>query len=456
MTLDCPAGQHHGTDAMFSKTWHIENVLLCGLLCVLSSVPAFAQTPDFTLQATEETPWRKGNMHTHSLWSDGDDYPEMIARWYDEHNYQFLVFTDHNTLLQGEKWININKKKTGPAAFEKLKAAFPGDWTVTRETEGETEVRLKNFDEVFDRLARPGQFLLIQGEEISDKYKTHPIHLCATNTQELIPPTGGDDVTDVIQRNIEAAISRRERTGVKTLVHLNHPNFGWAITAEQLIPIVGEQFFEVYNGHPTVYNRGDNSHAGTERMWDIVNTWRLAKLNLPAMYGLSTDDGHNYHEDGPGKTAQPGRGWVMVLSSRLDPDSIVDALEAGRFYSSSGVTLESITWKDRQLSVKAQPQEGLTYRIDFIGTRKQFNDETQPASDDEATAAGLTRIYSDDVGAVLSSIDGPEGTYQCDGSELYVRAVVTSSKLHPNPSEDGEFERAWVQPVILLPSDSGQ
>ena len=30
----------------------------------------------------EEARWWKGNLHTHSLWSDGDDYPEMIADWY--------------------------------------------------------------------------------------------------------------------------------------------------------------------------------------------------------------------------------------------------------------------------------------------------------------------------------------------------------------------------------------
>ena len=26
--------------------------------------------------------WWKGNLHTHSLWSDGDDFPEMIVDWY--------------------------------------------------------------------------------------------------------------------------------------------------------------------------------------------------------------------------------------------------------------------------------------------------------------------------------------------------------------------------------------
>ena len=29
-----------------------------------------------------ELRWWKGNIHTHSLWSDGNDFPEMIADWY--------------------------------------------------------------------------------------------------------------------------------------------------------------------------------------------------------------------------------------------------------------------------------------------------------------------------------------------------------------------------------------
>ena len=42
---------------------------------------AFALTAALPLSAAEAR-WWKGNLHTHSLWSDGDDYPEMIADWY--------------------------------------------------------------------------------------------------------------------------------------------------------------------------------------------------------------------------------------------------------------------------------------------------------------------------------------------------------------------------------------
>jgi hypothetical protein len=441
----------------------ILNVLLCSVGCVLLHTPsAIAQNavelPQTDLTATDELAWRRGNMHTHSLWSDGDNYPEMIAAWYKEHGYQFLVFTDHNTLLKNERWVEIDKTKGGRNAFAALNAAFPNEWVTTRMREVEKgeekkkenieEVRLKTFDEIFSKLAVPQKYLLIQGEEITDKFKNKPIHMCATNTQELLPPTGGDSVVDVMQRNIDSAVSRRERTGVKTLVHLNHPNFGYAITAEQLMQVVGENFFEVYNGHPTVYNTGDATHASTERIWDIINTFRLSKLNLPVMFGLATDDGHNYFETQPGKGAQPGRGWVMVLTNKLDPDALVESLEAGQFYSSSGVTLESVTTHDGQMKVVAAPAEGVTYRIDFIGTRRSFNDQSLPASDDSVKADDLTRKYSDEIGMVLKSVDGPTAEYKFDGSELYVRAVVTSSRLHPNPSEAGEFERAWVQPII--------
>ena len=58
-------------------------------------------------------------------WSDGDDYLEMIAKWYREQGYQFLVFTDHNVLANTERWIDVEKSAGGPEAFKKLKATFP-------------------------------------------------------------------------------------------------------------------------------------------------------------------------------------------------------------------------------------------------------------------------------------------------------------------------------------------
>ena len=35
--------------------------------------------------------WFKGNLHTHSYWSDGDEFPEMIMDWYKDRGYDFVA-----------------------------------------------------------------------------------------------------------------------------------------------------------------------------------------------------------------------------------------------------------------------------------------------------------------------------------------------------------------------------
>ncbi len=405
-----------------------------------------------TLQAAGPLKWHRGNMHTHSHWSDGDDYLEMIALWYREHSYDFLVFTDHNTLANKERWVGIDTSKGGRQAFDKLKARFPEGWVEERMTVDEKtkvatqEVRLKRFDEVFAKLAEKDKFLLIQGEEISDKFGKLPIHLNAHNLREALPPLGGGSVTETIQNNVNAVIAQRERTKQPMIVHLNHPNFTWGVTAEDLAPVRGENFFEVYNGHPTVYNAGDGTHASCERIWDIINTKRLAELNLPLLYGLATDDGHNYHSI-PSRGAEPGRGWVMVLAAQLTPALLIESLEAGKFYSSSGVTLEKVEATAKSLTVTVRPDAEATYTIEFLGTRKNFDSKSEPMRDKDGNELSVTRKYSPDIGAVLKSVQGTSAKYEFTGGELYIRARITSSRQHPNPSTVGEPERAWTQPV---------
>ena len=47
--------------------------------------------------------WYKGNIHTHTTESDGDESPEHVAQWFDDHDYDFLVLSDHNvrTVIEG-------------------------------------------------------------------------------------------------------------------------------------------------------------------------------------------------------------------------------------------------------------------------------------------------------------------------------------------------------------------
>jgi hypothetical protein len=399
-----------------------------------------------TLQAGARLKWYRGNLHTHSHWSDGDDYLEMIAIWYREHGYDFLGFTDHNTLADKERWVEVEKTRGGQPAYDKLKARFPENWVEERTRETGREVRLKRFDEVFARFNEPGKFLLIQGEEISDAFAKLPIHLNASNLSETIPPMGGSSVADTIQNNVNALIAQRERTGRTMMIHLNHPNFGWGITAEDLAAVRGENFFEIYNGHPSVHNDGDETHASSERIWDIINSRRLTELDLPLLYGLATDDCHSYHKI-PSRASEPGRGWVMVLSDKLEPESLIQSMEAGRFYASSGVTLDKVTVTPHDLEIAIRPDANTTYTIDFIGTRKGFDPTSHPVVAEDGRELPVTRRYSSEIGTVLKSVAGTSAHYTFTGNELYVRARITSSRQHPNPSTPGDPERAWTQPI---------
>ena len=49
----------------------------------------------------EQPRWWKGNTHTHTWWSDGDSPPEIVSAWYREHDYDFLVLSDHNIMQKG-------------------------------------------------------------------------------------------------------------------------------------------------------------------------------------------------------------------------------------------------------------------------------------------------------------------------------------------------------------------
>jgi hypothetical protein len=350
----------------------------------------------------------------------------------------------------------VDKNKGKRKAYNKLIRKFGSAWVDERETDGRLEVRLKRFDEVSEKLAEPGKYLLIQGEEISDRFQRLPIHLNATNLKEVIPPMGGESVAETIQNNVNALVAQRERTGQTMMIHLNHPNFGYAVTAEDMMRLRGEKFFEVYNGHPGVNNSGDETHASTERIWDIVLAKRLGELNLPVMYGLATDDGHSYHNI-PSRASEPGRGWVMVLAEKLSPEHLIDAMEAGQFYASSGVSLEKVVSSSKGLEVTVLPEKDVTYTIEFLGTRQGANLEGRPVLDKDGKPIRTTQVYSEEIGKVLKTISGNKASYEFQGDELYIRARVISSRKHPNPSEPGEMERAWTQPALgpkAMPQDT--
>ena len=394
--------------------------------------------------------WYRGNIHTHSLWSDGNQFPEMIADWYRTHGYHFLALSDHNILSRGTRWMKHDEivKRGGHNALEEYIKRFDNDWVEQRGTPEtpDHEVRLKPLQDFRTLVEKPGRFLMIEGEEISDRAEGVPLHMNATNIQELIEPQGGKTVAEAMENNLRAVEEQAKRTGREILLHLNHPNFGYAVTAEDLASVIRERFMEVYNGHPGVGHLGDEHHASVEQIYDIANTIRVGQLGAPPLYCVATDDSHNYHGEAG---SRPGRGWIMVRAAKLDPETRIRAIKAGDLYASSGVALRDVRYDagKRVLQLDIEPDTDAEYTTQFIGTKLGYDAKSEPRLDKDGKPIRTTRKYSADIGQVLATEKGTSPSYQLKGDELYVRAVVTSSKPHHDPSFKDQHQQAWTQPV---------
>jgi hypothetical protein len=306
-------------------------------------------------QTAPEPQWRwfKGNLHTHTVNSDGDSSPDEVARWYKEHRYNFVVLTDHDFLTEPEG----------------LNAVF----------------------------AARNKFVLIPGEEVSSRYEELPIHINAFDLRSTLLPVRGGSVIETVQKNVDAI---RQAGGMPSL---NHPNFHWAVRPDELRQVNGLKLFEVYNGHPTVNNWGGGGAESLDEMWDIVLTAGRE------VYGIAVDDAHHFKTLGP-QYSNPGRGWVMIKARELSKQAVLDALDSGDFYASTGVELEDVERLDNGLRIKIAEPRHIRFATEFLGAGGKL----------------LSRTF-----------DNP-AEYRLKPGEAYVRARVS----------DSNGWRAWVQPVF--------
>ena len=366
--------------------------------------------------------WKKGNLHTHSFWSDGDDFPEMIIQWYKDHDYQFIALSDHNIIADSEFWYTLRERDIKNKTLEKYQNRF-GDWVEIKKDSIITSVRLKTFEEFKSKLEVIDSFLIIKSEEVTSSFEEKPVHMNVTNIQEKINPPKGQSVLDIMQQTINAVIEQSKKLNLKMFTHINHPNFGYGVSVEDIKKLNGERFFEVYNGHPAVNNEGDDMHINTETMWDLINIHYYDK-DKPLMYGIATDDSHNYHTLSS-EHSNSGRGWVMVNSKKLNPKNLIIAMENGDFYSSTGIYLKTIFDNKHRLFIEINPEENTNYEIIFMGYKKGSNEVVQ-----------------------LKKVQGTSASYYYKKDDIFIRARINSDAKKENPYRPHETKKAWTQPFI--------
>lgn len=301
----------------------------------------------------QEARWFKGQTHAHTVNSDGDELPHRAARWYQDHDYNFLVITDHGYI---------------------------------------TDVTYLDPDGNRDN------FIVIPGEEVTD---SKHLHVNGLNIKRLVAAQHAEGVVANLQTNIDSILAAG---GVP---QLNHPNWYRAVTCEQIAALKNVGLMEVYNMDKTSNNFAAGGLPGTEEIWDCV----LSKGMV--IYGLATDDTHDYEGEFRSERAYPGKGWVMVRAKELTPEAIMTALQGGDFYATGGmgIYLDDITITDKEYRLRIKPEGDLSFTTRFTGKD----------------------------GVVLKEETGLTPVYAFTGKELYVRAKVICSS--------GDF--AITQPFFL-------
>jgi len=363
--------------------------------------------------------WYKGNLHMHSLWSDGDDLPELIAARFKEAGYHFIAFTEHDRFQEGEPPV------LGTRRIEHLDPS---------------KFSLKRLSEYRQTVEEPGRFLILNGEEVSVRCGDRRHWINVINAPEPLGPIVYDGDTS---QAIRSVVTRAEQLGHGSLVSFNHPNYLWNGTAEDLAESRVLRFFEIHTALNCTYSYGDERRVGAERMWDIALSLRLLGQEGQSLFGLATDDCHGYRSVDAG----PCRAWVMVRAPELTPDALISSMSRGDFYCSTGVTLGWLEAGPHEIYLRIEETEGVSYTTRFIGTRQGVDLMSTPTLDENGLPLHTTKRYTNDIGVILKETVGPEATYTFAGDEIYVRALIVSNCPHPCPTVSGDVLKAWTQPV---------
>lgn len=178
----------------------------------------------------------------------------------------------------------------------------------------------------------------------------------------------------------------------------NHPNWQEADphwSEDDLRALDGFAGIEIYNGLI-------ESHPGVALATDL---WDRLLTAGQRVWGLANDDAHRGWE--------VGRAWNVVQVEQRTPRAVVDALAAGRFYASTGVTVRSVRVEGGEVAVRTED-------------------------------ADTVRLVSD-YGVVQQEVAGPAATFSVPGDLVH---WSDCSYVRVECAGRGR-EMAWTQPLFL-------
>ena len=97
-------------------------------------------------------------------------------------------------------------------------------------------------------------------------------------------------------------------------------------------------------------------------------------------------------------------------------------MHKGDFYATTGVILKDIKSNGKSISIEIEPQPGIEYTVEYVGSRRGADLSSKPTLDEQGNRIkNTTRTYSPEVGEVFYKTNDLKSTYKFSGNELYVR-----------------------------------
>ena len=154
------------------------------------------------------------------------------------------------------------------------------------------------------------------------------------------------------------------------------------------------RFIEIYTGPPGSNNDGGGGLPSTYNIWD-----RLLSAGKQ-VWGIAVDDSHHFQKEFGPERSNPGRGWVQVRTDKLDVDGVLQALDDGDFYASTGVVLADLRSAPGEIALEIE----------------------------SGSEARFTTVFTGQRGVELHMSDSLTPRYRPSRLDSYVRATVYSSR----------------------------
>lgn len=267
----------------------------------------------------------KADLHCHTTISDGKKTPEEIKEMYMAKGYSIVAFTDHEYIvthndLTDDNFLAINGYEY--AVSEPVTPDRPGPACKTYHMN--MYCKDKNNDTIIGFTYKNVAWATSRGGRDINSVK----YILPRETREY----NAEFVNGII----------KDANDNGFFVSINHPM--WSLqTFTDYKDIEGLWGIELYNhGCNVVGYLEDSNHIYDKLL-------RQGKFLFP----LATDDNHNADAEHPEKDSFGG--FVMIHADKLEYETVINALLAGDFYSSTGPLFEEIYIEDGMAHVKCSP-----------------------------------------------------------------------------------------------------